>query len=132
MNNAIVEQKSFQERMKERIKDSIGELMTDKELSEIVHRAMEEIFFKPISLKDGFHTKEEPPFVHKLIKDLLVDEVRSAVTKYITDNKKDVIKIIRQVIELGMGNALLNAIKYQFDNDLMNFQGTLLANIQNR
>jgi len=130
--NEIVEQKSFHERMKDRIKDSIGELMTDEELSKIVHRAMEEIFFEPVYLKDGFHTREEPPFVHKLIKELLIDEVRQAVMKYITDNKKAVLKTIQEVISQGMGKALVEAIRFQFANDLVSLQNNLMSSIQNR
>lgn len=126
----IVEQKSFQERMKDRIKDSIGELMTDDELSKIVSRSMEEIFFKPMTVKDGYHTRQEPPFVHQLLKELLVVEVRKAVSEYIADHKEDVLKNIQETISLGMGQALVNAIKLQFSNDLLNFQNNLMTTIQ--
>lgn len=130
MDKNIVEQKSFQERMKDRIRDDIGKLMTDDELSEIVSRSMEEIFFKPMTLKDGFYTKETPPFVHQLLKELLIVEVRKAVSEYIADHKEDVLKNIQEVISLGMGQVLVNAIKLQFDNDLMKFQNNLMTTIQ--
>lgn len=130
--NAIVEQKSFQERMKDRIKNSIGELMTDEELSEIVRRAMEEIFFKPIKLQDGYYTKEAPPFVHQLLKEIMLDDVKTAVSKYIDEHKEEVEKTIQDVISLGMGKALVNAISFQFSSELMNFESNLMNNIQNR
>jgi hypothetical protein len=130
--NAIVEQKNFQERMKDRIRDSIGELMTDAELSEIVKRAMEDIFFKPMTLQDGYHTKEVPPFVHQLLKEILLDDVQKAVSKYIDEHKEEVQKIIQEVITLGMGKALVDAISFQFSSELMNFENNLMANIQNR
>ena len=130
--NAIVEQKSFQERMKDRIRDSIGELMTDKELSEIVHRAMEEIFFKPMKLQDGYHSKEVPPFIHQLLKEILAEDVKKAVSEYIAKHKEDVQKIIKEVITLGMGKALIEAISSQFSRELMSFENNLMNNIQNR
>ena len=130
--NAIAEKSNFQERMKDRIKNLIGELMTDSELSEIVHRAMEEIFFKPMEIKDGYQIKEVPPFVHQLLKELLTKSVRDEVAKYITDNKDLVQKNIQQVITQGMGKALVEAITFHFSNDLINFQTNLMATLGNR
>lgn len=130
--NAITTQKSFQERIKDRIKNSIGELMTDKELSEIVNRAMEEIFFKPTIIQDRYTTKETPPFIHQLLKELLTENVNKAVSEYILNHKEDVQKAIQRVVSVGMGKALMNAISLQFNNDLMNFQNDIMDNIQNR
>lgn len=128
----VVAKKSFNERMKDRIKDSIGELMTDKELSEIVHRAMEEIFFKPMVIKDGYHSKEAPPFIHQLLKELLTDEVRVAVSEYIGENKEVVLTNIQQVISLGMGKALMDAVSFSFQNDLIVLENNIRQNILSR
>jgi len=127
----IVEQKNFQERMIDRIRDSIGELMTDEELSKIVHRAMEEIFFKPMELKMGYQTKEVPPFIHQLLKELLADAVRNEVTKYIAENKLIVLKQIQQTISRGMGQALIDAISNRFHCNLMTLQDNLASTIRN-
>ena len=77
----IEKTKSFQERMKDRIKKDIGELMTDDELSAIVERAVNEIFFKPRIVKDGCH--------HQNGKDYFISKDKTArgVIKQVIDKK---------------------------------------------
>ncbi len=61
--NDIAEQKSFEQRMISRIREDIGKLMTDDELSKIVERATEEIFFKETIIEDGsWHKKNITSF----------------------------------------------------------------------
>jgi predicted house-cleaning noncanonical NTP pyrophosphatase (MazG superfamily) len=130
--NDLIEEQNFNERMKNRIRESIGELLTDDELSEIVKRSMEEIFFKPSHIKEGYHTKTLPPFVQTLLKELLKDKVYREVSLYLTDNKDMIAKIIQEVISKGMGKALVEALTLQFQSELMNFQNNLMQNIQDR
>ena len=132
MSTEIERQKTFEERMKIRIRDSIGELMTDEELSKIVHKATEEVFFKPGEIKDGYHTKEVPPFIHIIIKELLEDSVRSEVGKYFSENKEDVSKVIKQIIQDGLGKALMNALDSKFQFDLNSFGNNLINTLQNQ
>ena len=128
--NDIVKKKTFQERMIDRIREDIGKLMTDEELSKIVKQAMEEIFFKSTEVKDGFSTKRQPPFIHKLIKDLLKDAVYRQVSIFISDNNDLVLKEIKEVITQGMGKALMEALTMQFQNELMSFQNNIIQSLE--
>ncbi len=132
MSTEIEKQKTFEERMKARIRDSIGELMTDEELSKIVNKATEEVFFKPLELKDGYRTKEVPPFSHNIVKELLTDSVRKEVEKYFSENKEDVSKMVKQIIQDGLGKALMNALDSKFQFDLNSFGNNLLNTLQNQ
>lgn len=132
MSSELEKQKTFEERMKSRIRDSIGELMTDEELSKIVTKATEEIFFKPIKLQDGYHTKEAPPFIHTIIKELLNDSVRDLTREYFEQNKDAVTETIKVVIKEGLGSAVLTAITSKFQWDLQNFGNNLMQTIQNQ
>ena len=126
----VTEKKTFQERMIDRIREDIGKLMTDEELSKIVKQSMQEIFFKPTEIKDGFHTITQPPFVHKLIKDLLKDAVYREVSIFISDNNELVLKEIKEVISQGMGKALMEALTMQFQSELMNFQSNIIQSLE--
>ncbi len=132
MSSDLEKQKTFEERMKDRIRDSIGELMTDEELSKIVTKATEEIFFKPTTLHESYHSKEIPPFIHTIIKELLTDSVRDLTREYFEQNKDAVTETIKEIIKEGLGSAVLSAISSKFDWDLQNFVNNILSTIQNQ
>lgn len=132
MEKNIAKQNSFEERMKERIRDSIGELITDEELSRLVNTATNEVFFKPRYEKHGFRTEEKPPFLHEIVKELLRETVRDEVRVFINENKEDVIKQIKDVVSLGMGQALFNSINQMFASSLSNLEGEIRDKIQNQ
>jgi len=132
MANEIVVSQSFEEKMKARIKESIGELITDKELSELVHRSVDEIFFKPTKIKDGFNYKEGPSLLNGLIKERLTPQVEKEIKQYINSHPKEVIKAIKEVVTLGIGKALLEALHLQFQNALFDLQHNIENTIVNR
>lgn len=122
---------NFEERMKARIKDSIGDMITDEELGEIVKRSMEDIFFKGKTVKDGYYnTKETPPFLHEMIKELLTDKIQKKIKAYINDNKEEVGKAIETVFREGMAKALITSISNIFQNDLSNLEHNIANRIQ--
>jgi len=132
MAGEIQKKQSFEERMLERIRDSIGELMTDDELKKIIERGMNTVFFDPTDVKDGYSIRQEPALIEKILKDLLKDQVQREVMEYLKDNKALVTQTIEKIIKLGMGAALMDAITWQFQNDLNNFQTNLMNTIQTR
>lgn len=123
MSNEVVIQQNFQERMMERIRGSIGELMTEEELKKIVEKAVNQIFFEGTTVKvDNWHNKTEPPFIHKLVKDLLEAQVKVAVQNYMVENKDTFRKIIQKIIQEGMGVAVFKAFENTFSSTLSSFQ----------
>lgn len=127
MSEEIMTRESFEERMKNRIRKDIGKLMTDEELSEIVKRAMNDIFFSATIERSGYKTVEHPPFLHELLKELLEPLMRKAIIDYIVSHEKEVMAGVVKVMELGAGNAVLRAIQAMFQQDLFSFQ----CNVQN-
>ena len=133
MSNEIVKQKTFEEKMKERIKDSIGELMSNEDLSKIVERAVEEIFFEPIIIKGSYchGDKTEPPFIHSIIKEILTEQVKHETREYIGLHGEEIEKIIKEVVVNGIGNCVIGAFNNNFQNSFINFQQDIIQKIQN-
>lgn len=127
MTDEIVVQQSFEERMKDRIKESIGELITDEELSKLVRKSVDQVFFAPTKIKQGWDTKEGPSLLNGIIKELLTPQVSEVVQQYINDHPEEIIKSIKEVLSVGMGTALLNAFNSQFQAQLFALQ----SNIEN-
>lgn len=128
MATEIQKSQSFEDRMKERIKDSIGDLITDEELSRLVTKGVDEVFFKAITVSDGWSsTKTTPPLIHTIVKELLESTIRKAVDMWISEHKEEVLKVVDTVIAEGMAKALFRTIDMKFQSDLVNLQ----CNIQN-
>jgi len=84
MTTDIMQQKSFEEKMKERIKDSIGELITDEELSKLVERAVDEVFFKEQVIHKSYGRDEyKPSLICDIIEKLLKKSVERNISMYI-------------------------------------------------
>ena len=47
LENQLAPAKTFQERIADRIRESIGDLITDEDLAEMVTRGIDDVFFKP-------------------------------------------------------------------------------------
>jgi len=111
---AVVEQKAFQERMFARIRDQIGELMTDDELKVIVAAAIKKAFFEPIEERDswGRGTTKPPAFV-TLIQELLKDQVKEAARDWVEKNPDVITKALNEVLEKGFYGIVIAHIQNQ-------------------
>lgn len=126
----IAKTQSFEERMKERVKENIGDLITDEELSKIVHKNMEDIFFKPRIKKNTFGSviSEEPPLLHELLQKELETAVQEEVKKYMKDHKDEVLEMVHSAMQEGLGECFIRATKQMFQNEMY----THTMNIENR
>jgi len=132
MAGEIQKAKSFEDRMLDRIRDSIGELMTDDELKKIIERGVDKVFFEPLELRDGYSSHQEKPLIHGILTEILKPQVQAAVNVYMKENKDKLAETIEEIIKRGMGAALMDAITWQFQNDLQNFQTSIMSTIQQR
>jgi predicted house-cleaning noncanonical NTP pyrophosphatase (MazG superfamily) len=133
----IVESKTFEQRMKERIRDSIGDLISDEDLTKMVDRSLEEVFFKPRPnpKHTAYYNSGEPatipPLLHELVKEVLEANVQAAVREYIGSNQEEVNAIIQKVVQEGIGAAVLGAMNSMFSHQLMNLQNNISQQISN-
>ena len=91
MTGEIAKSQTFEQKMKTRIRESIGDMLSDEDLEKMVERSLEEVFFNERKNPNGgFHAKPLPPLLHEIVKELLEPEVQKAVVKYIKKNPKEV------------------------------------------
>ena len=129
----LVENKSFESKLKDKIRDSIGDLITNEDLSRLVHRSVEEIFFEPRKNKNREHWQSNqveflPPLLHDIVKQLLQPMVTEVIKEYISTHREEVLKVVETVVTNGVGNAVVTSMNTQFQNQLLTFQ----LNIQNQ
>lgn len=124
MVNDITKSQSFEEKMKDRIRESIGELITDEELSQLVHRSIDAVFFKAET--DVYGKVIKPALLNELTKQLLAPSVKECIQQYIAKNHEEVKNAINEVISGGIASAFVRA----FDNILNNAMYSLQQNIE--
>lgn len=96
--------KDFQTKIFERIRDSIGDLMTDDDLKKLVGASMQKVFFEDRVTFDnyGLKTGSKPPLIAEQIQGLLKDQVTAAIKEWIEIHPDDVKKAIDDAIAKGM------------------------------
>lgn len=132
MNTNIATTKTFEQKMSDRIKDGIGDLITDEELKKILDRSMEEIFFTLRPNPRKTYSNNEPeklqPFLYDLIKELMLPQLNILLKEYLAANQEEVMKALKEVVTAGAGQAMINALNSQFQTQFHMFQ----SNIQNQ
>ena len=102
MTNEVSTTKDFQERMFERIRGQIGDLMTTDDLKKIVDAAIEKAFFEKQKVATGKsygaqYEEIDPVFVVQM-RELLKPAVSEACSKWMNDNKEAVTKVINDLV----------------------------------
>ena len=137
MADEVVIAQTFEQKMKARIKEGIGDLISDEELSKMVTRSMEEIFFTPKKnpKKDYYNSREPdtvPPLIHEIVQQCLQPAVNSAVNDYVKTHSEEVLQEINKVVTAGVGNALITAMNMQFQSQLFTFQTNLVNQLSSQ
>ena len=129
----IATHQTFEDRMMGRIRESIGELMSDEDLRKIVERGVEKALFdrRELPKQDygGYRRVEEAPsIVETAAREYLDDKVTECVREWITDNPDRFEQIIGETIEKGIVKALSDAIGRLFASSFH----TMSASIENQ
>ena len=127
MGNEIETSRAFQERVFEKIRQDIGNLMTDAELKSLLHAAMQKAFFEPVKVNDGYSSRmtEKPPVFVSKVKELMDQKVGSAVDKWLEEHPEEVNKAIKEVLAGGIANALAMHLEMRFSEPLQNLRNEL-------
>lgn len=102
MTHELTTSQTFQERMLARIREQMGDLMTDDDLRALVATAMQKAFFESRVDASGYNRVEKPPLFVELIEKQMREEVGKAAARWVEDNPESVAKAISASIEKGI------------------------------
>jgi 16S rRNA G966 N2-methylase RsmD len=128
MANEVAEMQDFQTRIFNKIREQMGELLTEKELKALLETAMEKAFFQERKVERGYNTVIEPPYFIELIKKEMESQVRLQVSEYMKANKELVIKAIDETIAKGFYDLVRQHQDNMMRGELFNFSEKLKAN----
>lgn len=127
MSTDVVSTQAFQERIFSRIRDSIGDLMSDEDLRKLLESAMQKAFFDPVKTSVGYHDRVDPPLFVTMVRDLMRPMVEAAVQKWVAEHPEDVARVLKEVLEAGIFEAMVRHFKYQTQGPLANMMTQLQA-----
>ncbi len=131
MNN-VAESKSFQERMIDKMRENIGDLITPEEMRKLVDAGMNTILHaSPPQLDSYGRPKERKPSVAEAItKEVIEPLVRVQIDEWIASHQAEIEKIVAEVVKNGVGDAVISALNFRLQNDFMQFGNNLVQRLQ--
>ena len=132
MTNAIITAGTFEEKMKARIRQSIGELISDAELAKLVETGIEQAFFARQQKEDSYGRKTTTePLIYSIVKECFQKPVNDQVVAWFTTNADIVETLIEQSIRDGISKIVLQSLDRKLQSSLFAFGESLQANLKN-
>lgn len=104
-------QANFQEQMQSRIRASIGDLMPDAMLQEIISKGIEKAFNERPK-KESYYGREEygDPWIQTFLRTELEKRVHESAKAWLKDNDARVSEIVKKSIDQGIAEAVMRAL----------------------
>jgi len=132
MTNAIIVAETFEEKMKARIRESIGELISDAELAKLVETGIEQAFFAGQQKKDNYgRIITTEPLIYSIVKECLQAPVNELVIAWFVDNNDVIETLIDQAIRDGISTIVLRTFDQKLQSSLISFGQILQTNLKN-
>lgn len=98
----------------DRIRASIGELMTDEDLKKIIERGVETALFTEKASGSGWDRKVEPSFVEKAVRELLSQRMTAAVDAWVSANPDRLQAAVNDAIKTGVTGCVMQVMDARF------------------
>ena len=126
---------SFQDKIFAKIKESIGDLMTDDDLKRLVEAAMKDAFFKDRVTNTGGQwgrSETQPPLLVETVQKLLQSRVDEAIGRWLTEHHDEVLKLINDRITAGATQFIATAFDMKMQYAFQQFGDQLRQAMVNR
>ena len=128
MTNEIAIPGTFAERIKDRLREIIGDVITDDDLLDFVKRGIEHEFFeRPLN---NYGRPEGKAVVHDMVRSCLYEEMQKAVKRWLRDHEAEVMEVIREEVEKGAAHAMMNGINAAFKQNFEQLAHNIQYNMQ--
>ncbi len=134
MGTEIEPMKDFQEKLSERIRGDIGNLIPDAVLSKIVQQSLEDAFTKERITKQSkypYNETIEAPWIVEFLQDIMKETMKEEVQKWVKENQNFIKKFISEEIFKEPEKIILNVITNLFMTRDMDIQYKIEQNIRN-
>ena len=110
MGTELTPQQAFQEKILDRMREDIGDMMPKEALAEMIQQAAQKVFFEPRVDNSGYHTKTLPSWFEVEVGKLLTAEVTKAVQDYIEKDRANLERTVKSVLSDTLPDILSKII----------------------
>lgn len=126
-DNSVQQKMTFEDRIREKLRGDIGELITKDELAAIVRRSMEELFFTPTKNPawlrlDNWQRNSTtipetvPSLANQLAVELLKPAVEEEVKKWVVSHEPEIMAALKSTLVDGLPVAILDGFIRAFSD----------------
>lgn len=119
--NEVALSQSFEERMRDRIKESIGELLSDEDLKIIIEKGVEDALFKRRVVYNSYgNTREIPSLVDTLTEESMKEQMEVCVRKWLEENGDMLVEHIEKRLQEEGMKFFLDAFMSMMERPMQN------------
>jgi TPP-dependent indolepyruvate ferredoxin oxidoreductase alpha subunit len=105
---------TFQERMFERVRESLSELLTAEEAKALVEKAIEQSLFQQEKVYDSYNSRQtgvKPSRFELLVKEAVEPAIKIAVAEWLAKHHEEVKASIQGVVEQGIASTVVRVFQ---------------------
>jgi CO dehydrogenase/acetyl-CoA synthase beta subunit len=111
----LTPQQKFEEKLQDRIRNDIGELVPDEVLAELIARSIDNMFFKErkINQGSGYYGRVEyvPARFEQFVQEAMEPMLRDAAEDWVTDNSDSVKDALEKILRNNADSVVLETLQ---------------------
>lgn len=118
---------TFQERMFERVRESLSELLTPEEAKALVEKAIEESLFQRqfVPAHYGTPARHLPSHFEALVKEATEPVLKAAIADWLAEHHEEVKASIQGVVEMGIASTVVKVFREEMRSPMHEVGGKL-------
>ena len=123
--NTMQNVRSFQEKISDKIKESIGDLITDEDLKPLVEKSIEQLLTEDRIVPRGgssYGNDTLPPLLQEILMPILRTQISKAVDAHIAEHPEIFTSFIEGAIKDGFLQMMIIHLNNRLNMPLMDFQ----------
>lgn len=105
---------TLEQRIAERVKENLGDLLSDDELQRMIGRQVEKFLFEPRVVAGTYRNEQKPPLLQEMVDRNLKERMEAGVSAWMEANPEKMQEAVEAAIKRGVGGALIDALDYHF------------------
>ena len=128
--NELAQAKTFEQRMTDKMREHVGEMLTDDELKVMVNRTFEKVFFQGEVFTEYGRQTTKPALAEIMVRSALDMRVKEEIEKWAGSNSGSMERIVRELVEKGLSAALMKAVDNAFNMEFHQFVQQVVERIK--
>ena len=133
-NTKVALSRTFEQKMAEKIKEGIGELLTDDDLKAVIEKGVHNALFEPRPKGSSRYggIEYDPPLMSIWTESFMKEMMREAVEEWLKENQDKFAKIAKDVLQKGAEKAIMRAFVNVVQQPMHEMEGRIMDRMRNQ